>query len=469
MFALFRLNDPYRMLVLLLFLLLMKLPAFYGSVPLTIPELNWMVVGEKLAEKGTVMYKDVWDPLAPLAAGMYWLLHELFGRSHLAYQIIALLLIFVQSALFNYILLRNKVYNENTYVPALIYGLLMCTFFQFYTLSPALVSTTFVMLTINNAFNDIEFKGAKNNLFSTGILMGLASLFYLPSLVLSLALLFAYLLFTGATPKSYFLFLYGLLMPWLIIIVYYFWHDALFHFYINCIYSLLYLDNVSYISYSLLITIIGLPLVILILSFFKLFDAKRFNNYQERFQQTMIFIFIMAFVAWWISHSRTPALLVLFVPVVAFFISHFFLLIRKRFITEISFLLFFIGILTIHFSTLFQWNSVAPWLDYEKLVVQETPWDDLVENKRILYLGDNLSVYKNAQLATPYLNWELSSLQLDSPDYYDNLMSIYENFHEDTPEVIIDTKDVMGKIFTRMPTIAKQYTQGNEAGVYIKE
>src|SRR5690606_41833535 len=82
--------------------------------------------------------------------------------------------------------------------------------------------------------------------------------------------------------------------------------------------------------------------------------------YTTLFRSTMFFIFIMALVAWWISHSRTPALLVLFVPVVAFFISHFFLLIRKRFITEISFLLFFIGILTIHFSTLFQWNSVAP-------------------------------------------------------------------------------------------------------------
>ena len=469
MFALFRLNDPYRMLVLLLLLLLMKLPAFYGSAPLTIPELNWMIVGEKLAEKGTVMYKDVWDPLAPLAAGMYWLLHELFGRSHLAYQIIALLLVFAQSGLFNYILLRNKVYNENTYVPALIYGLLMCTFFQFYTLSPVLVSITFVMLAINNAFNDIEYKGAKNSLFSTGILMGLASLFFLPSLVLSLALLFAYLLFTGATPKSYFLFLYGLLMPWLVIILYYFWHDALFHFYINCIYSLLYLDNVSYISYSLLITIVALPLIILVLSFFKLFDAKRFNNYQERFQQTMIFIFITALIAWWISHSRTPALLVLFIPVATFFISHFFLLIKRRFITEISFLSFFIGILLIHFSTLFQWSAVAPWLNYEKLVVQETPWDDLVENKKILYLGDELSIYENAALATPYLNWELASLQLTSSDYYDNLMSIYEAFHEDTPEVIIDTKGVMEKIFDRMPTIAGLYTQGSEAGVYIKE
>ena len=123
----------------------------------------------------------------------------------------------------------------------------------------------------------------------------------------------------------------------------------------------------------------------------------------------------------------------------------------------------------IHFSTLFEWKTVASWLDYERLVVQETPWDDLVENKKILYLGDDLSVYRNAQLATPYLNWELASLQLESPGYYDNLMSIYESFHEDMPEVIIDTKGVMAKILDRMPTIAKQYAQGKEAGVYIKE
>lgn len=470
MFAFFRLNDPYRLLILLLFLLLMKLPAFYGSVPLTVPELHWMVVGEKLAEKGTVMYRDVWDDTAPLAAGMYWLLHEMFGRSQLAYQILGLILIIVQCALFNHILLRNKAYNENTYIPALIYGLLMCSFFQFYTLSPILVSLTFILLTINNIFYDIEFRATKNNLLSSGILMGVASLFYLPSIMLVLALLFAYLLFTGTTLKSYFLFLYGLALPWMLVMVYYYWNDALFQFYINFIYSLLFLEHSSYMTYSMLIGIVIVPFVLLILSFFKLFEAKRFNNFQERFQQTMIFVFIMALVVWWISNNRMPALLVLFVPVAAFYISHFFLLIRKRFVTEIAFTLFLLTILFGHFASLYQWRPLSRMLSYETLVVHTTPWDELVKGKKILYVGEeDFSIYNNASLATPYLNWELSSLHLDAPDYYDNLMSIYDNFINDTPEIIIDTEGVMQKVFSRMPSIADKYRKGDTEGVFMLE
>ena len=468
MFALFRLNDPYRLLILLLFLLLMKLPAFNGSVPLTEPELKWMVLGEKLSEPGTVMYKDVWDDTAPLAAGLYWILHELFGRSQLSYHIIALIFVVAQCYIFNNLLLRNKAYNENTYVPALLYGLLMFSFFQFYTLSPVLISLTFILLAIDNVFYDIEHKAANNNLLSSGIFIGIASLFYLPSLVIVVALLFSYLLFTGTTPKSYFLFLYGLALPWLLVFVYYYWNSALYPFYINYIYSLIFLRHTSYMDYSMLILIIIVPLVVLLLSFFKLFDAKRFNNFQERFQQTMFFIFLMTLVSWWISNNRMPAHLILFIPVAAFYISHFFLLIKRRIITEIAFSFFFLSMLFIHFSTLYQWKIVTPYLSYEKLLVKETIWDPVVAGKKVLILGDSLSVYKNASLATPYLNWKLAALHLSEPGYYDNLMSIFNNFSEDTPDIIIDERGVAEALLARMPSIANRYERGKQAGIYIR-
>lgn len=446
----------------------MKLPAFNGSVPLTEPELKWMLVGEKLSESDAVMYKDVWDDTAPLAAGTYWLLHEIFGRSQLVYQILGLILILVQCVLFNNLLLRNKAYNESTYVPAIIYGLLMFSFFQFYTLSPVLISLTFVLMAINNAFFDIEHKTADNSLLSTGMLMGVASLFYLPSLVLVVALLFSYLLFTGTTPKSYFLFLYGLAIPWLLITVYYYWNDALLEFYINYVYALVFLDYSSYMDYRMLILITAIPLIFLILSFVKLFDAKRFTNFQERFQQTMFFFFLMALLAWWISNNRMPALLVLFIPVGAFYISHFFLLIRRRFITEIVFSLFFLSMVFLHFSTLYQWKVVANYLDYERLLVRATEYDPIVANKKVLYIGDHLSVYENASLATPYLNWKLSLMHLKQPEYYDNLLAIHTHFLKDKPAVIIDTKGVIQPLFARVPELSRQYEKGEKENVYVR-
>lgn len=446
----------------------MKLPAFNGSVPLTEPELKWMLIGEKLAENDAVMYQDVWDDTAPLAAGLYWLLHEIFGRSQLAFQIIALILIVLQCTLFNYMLLRNKAYNENTYVPAFIYGLLMCTFFQFYTLSPALISVTFVLLAINNVFFDIEHKTANQTLLSTGILMGVASLFYLPSLVMVFALLFAYLLFTGTSPKGYFLFLYGLALPWLLVTVYFFWNNALFEFYHNYLYAIFLLDYSSYMDYGMLLFIVLIPFLFLLASFVKLFEAKRFTNFQERFQQTMFFIFLMALVSWWISNNRMPALLVLFVPVAAFYISHFFLLMKRRFIAEIIFAVFFLSILFVHFSSLYQWDFTTTYLNYNKLLVQRTQYDDVVANKKVLYIGEDISVYNHAGLATPYLNWKLSSLQLAEPEYYDNILAIHNHFLNDYPEIIIDDVGVMEKLWHRMPSLARQYKRGKKENVYIK-
>ncbi len=453
---------------MLIFLLAIKLPAFNGSVPLTEPELKWMLVGEKLAENGAVMYQDVWDDTAPLAAGLYWLLHELFGRSQLAYQIIAFVLIVFQCALFNYLLLRNKAYNESTYVPAFVYGLLMCSFFQFYTLSPALISVTFILLAINNVFFDIEHKTANQTLLSTGILMGLASLFYLPSLVIVFALLFAYLLFTGTTPKSYFLFLYGLVLPWLLVGVYFYWNNALFEFYYNYLYAVFIVEYSSYMDYGMLLFIVAIPFLFLVASFVKLFEAKRFTNFQERFQQTMFFVFLMALVSWWISNNRMPALLVLFVPVGAFYISHFFLLMKRRFIAEILFALFFLTILFTHFSSLYQWGVISPILSYEKLLVHPTTYDEVVANKKVLYIGEDISVYKNASLATPYLNWKLSSLHLTQPEYYDNILAIHNHFTEDNPEVIIDDVGVMEKLWSRMPSLANKYQKGQAENIYIK-
>ena len=331
-----------------------------------------------------------------------------------------------------------------------------------------LISLTFILSAINKVFYDIEHKTGNHNLLSSGILMGVASLFYLPSIVIAVALLFSYLLFTGTTAKSYLLFFYGILLPWSLVLVYYYWEDALYPFYINYVYSLATLDNTSYMNYGLLITLVLVPFLLLLLSFFKLFDAKRFNNFQERFQQSMFFVFLTCLVSWWISNSRMPAQLILFVPVGAFYISHFFLLIRRRFITEIAFSVFLVAVLFIHFSTLYHWRPLSGFLNYERLLVVETPWDKLVEGKKILFIGDGMSVYKNAALATPYLNWQLASRHLSEPEYYDNLMAIFGEFSKDTPQVIIDEIGIVEALLPKMPSIADKYRKGDQQGTYVR-
>lgn len=465
MFAYFRINDPYRLISIIILLILIRLPAYISGVPLIVPELNWMLIGEKISG-GAELYVELWDDIGPLSAVAYWFIDELFGRSQLAYQAISLMLIIFQSFILNNLLINFKAYNENTYIPALIYGLLACCFFDFYTLSPILMSLTFILLAINNLFYYLEHKGANNHL-NTGMYIGIASLFYLPNIFFVIAILLSYLFFTGTSLKKYLLFFYGFFFPILLAAVFFYLKDGLHSFYINYIFSLAYMSNRLYISYFTFLVIVIVPLIFLALSFIKLFEARRYINIQVRYQQVMIFMMLAALIAWWVSNRKAPYQLLIFVPFAAFFISHFFLLIKKRLFTEIYFFVFFALLMLVNYGSLFQASFLQKIINYNDLLVKETKWEEEVAGKKTLFLGDNLQVYKNAFHATPYLNWEMSALHLDNIDYYDNLTEIFLNFKKDMPEVIIDEDNIAPQLFQRMPTIGAQYTRAKENNVYL--
>ena len=131
MLTFFRLNDPYRLIVIFLLLLAMRIPAMIGPYEITVPELSYMLVGEKFSE-GSKLYSEIWENMAPLSAIVYGIIDFIFGRSVVAYQIIAWLFVCFQVFLFNRLLLLNKVYNENTYIPGFIYALLMSFFSDFF-------------------------------------------------------------------------------------------------------------------------------------------------------------------------------------------------------------------------------------------------------------------------------------------------------------------------------------------------
>ena len=97
------------------------------------------------------------------------------------------------------------------------------------------------------------------------------------------------------------------------------------------------------------------------------------------------------------------------------------------------------------------------------LVVQPTPWDDLVRGKKLLIIGDEPDAYLHAYPATPYLNWNLSSSHLQQTKAFDNLSDIYYNFNNDPPDIIIDQENLIPDLFDHMPTISRLYRKQDEA------
>ena len=148
-----------------------------------------------------------------------------------------------------------------------------------------------------------------------------------------------------------------------------------------------------------------------------------------------------------------------FVTPVAFFISHYFLLIRRKWLAELVFM-FFLGItLTLNYSVLYRFIVPPKVLEVESLVVKPTKWDQTVAGKKLLILGSDPAAYRHAYPATPYLNWNLSRNHLEKNQAFDNLSVIYQDLMRDTPEVIIDQSDLVPELFSKMPSIASKYTR----------
>ena len=118
--------------------------SFYG--------LKWLLLGEWL-NQGFKMYAETFDYTGPIAAFVYKYLYFIFGRSNFIHYGFSSLVIIFQAGIFNQLLLKNKAYDENNYLPAFLYVILMLAVPDFMTLSPQLMSLTFVLMSLRCCFD----------------------------------------------------------------------------------------------------------------------------------------------------------------------------------------------------------------------------------------------------------------------------------------------------------------------------
>jgi len=450
------------MIGIFLLLFLIRLPVFISDGFLTIPELNWMLIGEKLAAF-QLPYIGVWDNVAPLSALTYGLIDLMFGRSQLAYVVIATLLVTYQCSIFNGFLLGSKAYNENTFVPALVYGLLASCFFDFFTLSPVLLSFTWVLLAIRVVFYQVDSPLQDVNILTAGLLLSLAALFYLPSAVFLCSILFAFILFANLTLRQYLLLIYGSCLPIVFVALIFYWLDGFSPFVRQYLLSYFNLEPIHTMGLFSLLFIGFVPLIFFLIALFRVTqESIRYNNHQTRLQQVMLAMLGGGLLILMLDKERSAHHLLFIVPPLAFYITHYFLNIERIILAEALMSLLLIYVVMVNYGALYEFFGIDTITKSKQLLVQPTPYDDQVQGKKILMLGENLNVYKNAQLATPYLDWQLSAPKLREVDYYDNLSQVYVNFSNDMPEIIIDETQTMPPLLSRIPKLKAAYQkQGN--------
>jgi hypothetical protein len=462
--SLFIKYNPLKYIPVLLVLLAIRLIAWNIGLPMMEPEVTWFAVGERMSE-GFMLYKEIWTELEPLSAFVYYVFHLLTGKSELAYFIVSLILVFGQAVLFNYGLNANRVLREPTSLPAYLYVLFSSLFFDFYTLSPALMATTFMIGAFNLICAQSRTLSGEDRYFYIGLLIGLASVFYVPYTIFLLFAVVSLGLYSNTTFKKQITLVMAFCFPNILVLIYFFWANNIGNYYQFVYMPLISISPEFLVSISTLAKILLLPFIVLFVSIGAIVSGGRYIHYQYKVIKIVGLWLLMAIIAMLFEKAIAPQLFILFVFPFSFFSIHLFLALSgRKWINETVFTLFFGGIIGLSFYTLKNPDDYTVQHFLKKSPSEIQTYE--IKNKRILVLGPEKEFYIENTLAGPYLNWGASVWLFDDLGKYYSVSELYEAIEQNKPEYIVDSEDRMKQLILAIPVLASQYKKMEETRIF---
>ena len=417
-------------------------------------ELKWLLLGEWL-NKGFRMYSETFDYTGPIAAMIYKYLYLFFGRSFFAHHLISSFLIIFQAGLFNSILLKNKAFDENNYLPAFFYVVVILSIPDFMALSPQLMSMTFILKALSNVLRRIDNQVTDELFLNSGLFVGLASMIYLPSSIFFFVFLISLMVFSTAIPRRLLLFLFGFCLIMTLCYIYFLWRGDHGYFLDSFIFKGLMLKSEYILSTPEILTIASGLIIFLVTAMLQAILASRLTNFQQRLQQVIWFMFFGGLVCFFLVNKKTVLELILLTPLIAYFLTHYSMLIRKRIVVALMPAIVVFGLLG--FSFYCYENLVDPMK-----VVNIGSYDG-----NIMVLNESFGYYASNEIGTPCFSQSLCEEAFDGLIYYQESANIFDLFVKANPEVVVDEIEVMPRVFHRFPQLEKEY-QKTGANIYSK-
>ncbi|WP_026956158.1 hypothetical protein [Algoriphagus vanfongensis] len=462
MFQFFKVNDPFRIIGIFLFLVIWTIVyLMFSGFPLTATQLNWILLGERLGD-GFFLYQHIIDDTGPLSAGFYFMLDFLFGRNPLALELVGRLLILFQVIFWNFTMIKYRVFDENTYLPGIIMMALFHISFDLLSISPALLGSTFLMLALAQLFSQTMLqKDSSESTLLIGIYGGIATGFH-PIYCLFLPfMLFGGIAISGFTFRQLLLSLTGYFLPLLLISIFYYWNNGLDEAF--QIWPLIFFSEKYYYQSFLTWTIVGaFPLLLAVIGFFysSVFRGATINQQKQR--QLMIVWNIIAFVGVVVSKRQAAFQLVILMPGLSYLITQFFLSIRKRLITQSAFYLL------VFVLPIFSWWWMQQEIQEENKYFVHPSNEPELQGKGMMILGDDLSPYTQGRFEGPFLNFHLSKLVLEKERTLAQRAKLFQMIQSQRPELILDQEGEFAKLLIDYPELLREY-ELKSAGRYWRK
>lgn len=129
-------------------------------------------------------------------------------------HIIACVLIFVQAAYINRIVVKHRIASVITLWPGLIYILLVSLLPSYSYLSPVLIANTFILMVLSDIFKIYKKPFVVEYIFNAGVFISLASMIYSPYIIFAGAAFIGLAIIRSFKSKEIIQFFSGLFVPY---------------------------------------------------------------------------------------------------------------------------------------------------------------------------------------------------------------------------------------------------------------
>ncbi len=167
----------------------------------------------------------------------------------LSYSIITFILLYTQAISFNRLLNNRRLMQNPNYLPAMSYLLITSFFVDWNVLSAPLVINTlliWVWAKMSSLYNNTH---VKSTLYNIGMVIGITTFFYFPSLAFALLVIFGLLITRPLRVAEWLIPVLGFITPWYLLFAWLFLTNKLYSFQIPGIavnYPLVIQNNAQY-------------------------------------------------------------------------------------------------------------------------------------------------------------------------------------------------------------------------------
>lgn len=157
----------------------------------------------------------------------YSLLLSILNGNLTLHAIIAMVLVISGALVFNYSLTKFDLVRKNTLVPAMIYIVLMSYSPSLLGLHPAALPALFTVLILFYLFQVYTEEEAYAQIYNIGLLIGISSLFYFPSIFLILFIWLTFVVYRLYSWREWVIPITGIITPYIFLFTFYFMVDNL--------------------------------------------------------------------------------------------------------------------------------------------------------------------------------------------------------------------------------------------------